>query len=66
MLGYILQDPMIIGDTIEFNYNKLKNINSAGDVAYIDEVYFALDVKLPKEKVFNRIGLKRISMISEG
>jgi len=65
MLGYILQDSLIIGDTIEFNYNKLKKVNTAGDVAYIDEVYFALDVKLPKEKVFNRIGLKRISMISE-
>ena len=65
MLAYILQDPMIIGDIIEFNYNKLKKVNTAGDVAYIDEVYFALDVKLPKEKVFNRIGLKRISMISE-
>jgi len=65
MIGYILHDPMIIGDTIEFNYNKLKKVNAAGDVAYIDEVYFALDVKLPKEKVFNRIGLKRISLISE-
>jgi len=65
MVVYILHDPMIIGDTIEFNYNKLKKVNTAGDVAYIDEVYFALDVKLPKEKVFNRIGLKRISMISE-
>ena len=65
MVVYILHDPMSIGDTIEFNYNKLKKVNTAGDVAYIDEVYFALDVKLPKEKVFNRIGLKRISMISE-
>ncbi len=65
MLVYILNDPMSIGDTIEFNYNKLKKINTAGDVAYIDEVYFALDVKLPKEKVFNRIGIKKISMISE-
>ena len=65
MVVYILHDPMSIGDSIEFNYNKLKKVNTAGDVAYIDEVYFALDVKLPKEKVFNRIGLKRISMISE-
>ena len=65
MVVYILHNPMSIGDVIEFNYNKLKNVNAAGDVAYIDEVYFALDVKLPKEKVFNRIGLKRISMISE-
>ncbi len=64
MVGYILHDQMSIGDIIEFNYNKLKKVNTAGDVAYIDEVYFALDVKLPKEKVFNRIGLKRISMIS--
>jgi len=65
MVDYILHDPMSIGDTIEFKYNKMKKVNTAGDVAYIDEVYFALDVKLPKEKVFNRIGLKRISMISE-
>jgi hypothetical protein len=65
MVDYILHDPMSIGDTIEFKYNKLKKVNAAGDVAYIDEVYSALDVKLPKEKVFNRIGLKRISMISE-
>jgi len=65
MLIYILHDPINIGDTIEFNYNKLKKTNTAGDVAYLDEVYFALDVKLPKEKVFNRIGLKRISMVSE-
>jgi len=65
MLVYLLNDPMSIGDTIEFNYNKLKKVNTAGDVAYIDEVYFALDVKLPKEKVFNRIGIKKISMISE-
>jgi hypothetical protein len=65
MVVYILHDPMSFGDTIEFNYNKLKKVNTAGDVAYIDEVYFALDVKLPKEKVFNRIGLKSISMISE-
>jgi len=65
MLVYILNDPMSIGDTIEFNYNKLKKVNTAGDVAYIDEVYFALDVKLPKEKVFDRIGVKKISMISE-
>ena len=65
MVVYILHDPMSIGDTIEFNYNKLKKVNTAGDVAYLDKVYFALDVKLPKEKAFNRIGLKRISMISE-
>ena len=65
MLVYILNDSMSIGDTIEFHYNKLKKVNSAGDVAYIDEVYFALDVKLPKEKVFDRIGIKKISMISE-
>ena len=65
MLIYILHDPINIGDTIEFNYNRLKKTNTAGDVAYLDEVYFALDVKLPKEKVFNRIGLKRISMVSE-
>jgi len=65
MVDYILHDPMSIGDTIEFNYNKLKKVNTAGDIAYIDEVYFALDVKLPKEKMFTRIGLKRISMISE-
>lgn len=65
MIAYILNEPMSIGDLIEFNYNKLKKVNTAGDVAYIDEVYFALDVKLPKEKVFDRIGIKKISMISE-
>jgi len=65
MLVYILDYPMSIGETIEFNYNKLKKVNTAGDVAYIDKVYFALDVKLPKEKLFDRIGIKKISMISE-
>jgi len=65
MLAYSLNELMKNGDTIEFNYNMAKDVNTAGEMAYIDEVYCALDIKLPKEKLFTRISIKRISMISE-
>jgi len=64
MLGYIINDPMKSGDYIEFNYNPTKSVNTAGDIAYLDKVYCALDMKLPREKLFSRIGIKEISMIS--
>ena len=64
MLGYIILEPMKHGDYIQFNYNGTKSVNTAGEMAYIDKVYCALDMKLPKEKLFSRIGFKKISMIS--
>ncbi len=64
MLGYLINEPMKPGDYIQFNYNNTESINTAGDMAYIDKVYCALDMKLPKEKLFSRIGIKKISMIS--
>ncbi len=65
MLEYVINEPLKDGDTIEFSYNDSKKSDAAGDVAYIDDVYCALDVKLPKEKLFTRIGLKRIKMIAD-
>jgi len=64
MLGYTILEPMKQGDYIQFNYNHTKTVNTAGEMAYIDTVYCAIDMKLPKEKLFSRIGIKKISMIS--
>ena len=65
MLAYSLNELMKNGDIIEFNYNMAKDVNTAGEMAYIDEVYCALDIKLPKETIFTRVGIKKISMVSE-
>ncbi len=65
MLAYILDEPLNSGGIIEFNYNELKKINTAGDIAYIDEVYCALDIRLPKDELYTRIGIKTISMTSD-
>ena len=65
MLGYSINESMKLGDMIEFSYNPTNSVKTAGDMAYIDEVYCALDLKLPKEKLFSRIGIKHISMVSD-
>lgn len=65
MLGYSINEPMKPGDNIEFNYNLAKSIKTACDMAYYDKVYCALDMKLPREKLFSRIGIKGITMISD-
>jgi hypothetical protein len=65
MVGYTLNDPMNPGDYIEFNYNSPNTIKTAGDMAYVDKVYCALDVKRPNEKLFSRIGIKYISMLPD-
>ncbi|MFX0075876.1 MAG: hypothetical protein ACFE96_10570, partial [Candidatus Hermodarchaeota archaeon] len=64
-LGYIIDEPMKEGDYIQFNYNLAKSVNTAGEMAYIDKVYCALDIKLPREKLYSRIGIKQISMLPE-
>ena len=65
MIGFLISEPMNSGDNVEFNYNSPNSIETAGDVAYIDKVYCALDVKRPNEKLFSRIGIRYISMLSD-
>ena len=62
MVLYILNEPLGVNGTIEFNYNEKKDRNVSGDVAYMDPVQCALDVKLPGEKQFTRIGMKELTM----
>ncbi|MFW9949017.1 MAG: hypothetical protein ACFFKA_02690, partial [Candidatus Thorarchaeota archaeon] len=63
-LGYTTLEPMKHGDYIQFNYNDTNSVKTAGEMAYLDKVYCALDIKPPKEKLYSRIGIKKISMIS--
>ena len=64
MLAYVLQDEMKPGEIIEFKYNVSNLVNTAGEMAYLDKVYSAIDIKLPKERFYTRVGIKYISMIS--
>jgi len=65
MITYILQEEMKPGENIEFKYNSSNLIETAGEMAYLDKVYSAIDIKLPNEKFYTRIGIKYISMISD-
>lgn len=62
---YILKEPLKKGDFIEFNYNQSKIKHTASQIAYFDELECALDIKFPKDKLFTRIGKKKIKMISD-
>ena len=65
MVIYSILEEMKPGKSIVFKYNFSNLINAAGEVAYLDKVYAAIDIKLPKEKIFSRAGIKHISMISD-
>ena len=65
MLSYTIKEPLKAGGTIEFNYNEQKQKMAAGNVAYIDELECAFDIKQPGEKFFTRIGKKIIKMVSD-
>ena len=65
MISYVLQEEMKPGEIIAFKYNFSNLVNTAGEMAYLDKVYSAIDIKLPTEKIFSRAGIKYISMISD-
>ena len=65
MITYTLQEEMKPGEFVEFKYNLSNLIETAGEMAYLDKVYSAIDIKLPSEKLYTRIGIKYISMISD-
>ena len=65
MIIYVLKEEMKPGENIVFSYNFSKLINTAGEMAYLDKVYSALDIKIPGENIFSRAGIKYISMISD-
>jgi len=65
MIQYNLNEPLGTGGTVEFNYNESKEKNVGGDIAYIDPVQCALDIKLPGDKQFKRIGIKDIKMVAD-
>jgi hypothetical protein len=65
MLSYTTKEPLKVGGVIEFNYNEQKQRMAAGNVAYVDELETAFDIKLPSEKHFTRVGKKIIKMVSD-
>ena len=65
MVQYILNEPLGPDGTIEFNYNKSNERNVSGDIAFIDPVQCALDIKFPGDKQFTRIGIKEIKMVAD-
>jgi len=65
MVQYILNEPLGPGGTIEFDYNESKERNVSGDIAFIDPVQCALDIKLPGDKQFTRIGIKEVKMVAD-
>jgi len=62
MLEYILKESMEEGSYIEFSYNQSEEKPTAGDIAYLDPLYCAVDVRKPNENIFRRIAIKEIQM----
>ncbi|MHA1268238.1 MAG: hypothetical protein ACTSPY_00505 [Candidatus Helarchaeota archaeon] len=64
MLIYVLKEPLKTNGIVEFIYNELGQKNTASDIAYFDNLYCALDICLPKEKLYTRIAKKEIKMVA--
>ncbi|MBD3211550.1 MAG: hypothetical protein GF311_03000 [Candidatus Lokiarchaeota archaeon] len=62
MLEYILKESSGKGSYITFSYNSTQEKSTAGDIAYYDAVYCAIDVKRPDEKIFRRIAKQEIKI----
>ncbi|MHA1231386.1 MAG: hypothetical protein ACTSPQ_12130 [Candidatus Helarchaeota archaeon] len=64
-ITFVIKEPLQPGKSVEFIYNEKSNVNTAGCIAYFDPVYCAIDIKLPKSKLFTRIALKKVQMVSD-
>ena len=65
MIEYIIRENLKPGDYIEFEYNVKNELDTAGDIAYFDKVYCAMDIKFPNKSKYIRVGKKEISMVSK-